>query len=404
MENRPGIANLQIGAFARILGVTPPTLLFLLCAVPLSVLLSGCAAPGEPYERKAPVPMAVTDLAVKQVGNDVVLTFTLPQQTVDRRPLKELPAIEIYRGFPLPVSPPSVGANKLVAMLQGLVVTIPPGMVESYMTQGHVVYPDPILASTFSTKSVQETFYFVQTRASEKKSSAESNHASLNIYALPNPIIDLKAEVTHAAIALSWSAPQKDPNGAAPAIASYRVYRGASEPGAAEPASKTQSPLTLVGESDAASTSFNDSNFEFGKAYVYAIRSVVQYPSGTLESGDSNLAVVTPRDTFPPVAPQGLLVVLVPAQGGAAAHLELSWAISSETDIAGYNVYRGDQESTPGTRLNTELLLTPAFRDMNIQPGHRYFYSVTAVDRTGNESPLGAVVSGGVPAESQATP
>ena len=130
----------------------------------------------------------------------------------------------------------------------------------------------------------------------------------------------------------------------------------------------------------------------------------MQYPSGTLESGDSNLAVVTPRDTFPPVAPQGLLVVLVPAQGGAAAHLELSWAISPETDIAGYNVYRGDQESTPGTRLNTELLLTPAFRDMNIQPGHRYFYSVTAVDRTGNESPLGAVVSGGVPAESQATP
>ena len=57
----------------------------------------------------------------------MVLTFTLPQQTVDRRPLKELPAIEIYRGFPLPVSPPSVGANKLVAMLQGLVVTIPRG-------------------------------------------------------------------------------------------------------------------------------------------------------------------------------------------------------------------------------------------------------------------------------------
>ena len=41
---------------------------------------------------------------------------------------------------------------------------------------------------------------------------------------------------------------------------------------------------------------------------------------------------------------------------------------------------------------------------MNVQPGHRYFYSVTAVDRAGNESPLGAVVSGGVPAESQATP
>ena len=37
--------------------------------------------------------------------------------------------------------------------------------------------------------------------------------------------------------------------------------------------------------------------------------------------------------------------------------------------------------------LNTDLLLTPAFRDMNVQPGHRYFYTVTAVDRAGNESP-----------------
>ena len=53
-----------------------------------------------------------------------------------------------------------------------------------------------------------------------------------------------------------------------------------------------------------------------------------------------------------------------------------------------------------GTRLNPELLLTPAFRDMNAVPGHRYFYTVTAVDRSGNESPASAAASGDVPAES----
>jgi len=137
---------------------------------------------------------------------------------------------------------------------------------------------------------------------------------------------------------------------------------------------------------------------------VYSVRSVVQYPGEALESANSNLAEVTPRDTFPPGAPQGLLVVLVLRQGETAAHLELSWAINPETDIAGYNVYRSDQADSPGNRLNTELLRTPAFRDMNVLPGHRYFYSVTAVDHAGNESPISAVVSGGVPAESQATP
>jgi predicted phage tail protein len=38
---------------------------------------------------------------------------------------------------------------------------------------------------------------------------------------------------------------------------------------------------------------------------------------------------------------------------------------------------------------------------MNVQPGHHYFYSVAAVDRSGNESPASDVVSGSVPAENQ---
>jgi hypothetical protein len=36
---------------------------------------------------------------------------------------------------------------------------------------------------------------------------------------------------------------------------------------------------------------------------------------------------------------------------------------------------------------------------MNVVPGHRYFYTVTAVDRVGNESPASAAASGEVPVE-----
>jgi fibronectin type 3 domain-containing protein len=79
--------------------------------------------------------------------------------------------------------------------------------------------------------------------------------------------------------------------------------------------------------------------------------------------------------------------------------VELSWAINPETDIAGYNVYRSEQEGIPGLRLNQELLLTPAFRDMNAMSGRRYSYTVTAVDRSGNESPASVAVEGGVPDE-----
>ena len=94
--------------------------------------------------------------------------------------------------------------------------------------------------------------------------------------------------------------------------------------------------------------------------------------------------------------------MFVPAQGDVPAHMELSWSISPETDLAGYAVYRSEQAGVPGTHLNVEVLPTPAFRDMNALPGRRYLYSVTAVDRSGNESPASVAVPG--PAESQQTP
>jgi fibronectin type 3 domain-containing protein len=84
--------------------------------------------------------------------------------------------------------------------------------------------------------------------------------------------------------------------------------------------------------------------------------------------------------------------------------LDLSWAINPATNVVGYNVYRSEQEGAPGMRLNPELLLTPAFRDMNAVLGRPYFYTVTAVDRSGNESAASAAASGGIPAESQSKP
>ena len=62
-------------------------------------LLLGCGAPGEPAERKSPIPVAIADLAASQQGDDVVLTFTLPKESIEHKPLKQLPAIEIYRSF-----------------------------------------------------------------------------------------------------------------------------------------------------------------------------------------------------------------------------------------------------------------------------------------------------------------
>jgi hypothetical protein len=208
--------------------------------------------------------------------------------------------------------------------------------------------------------------------------------------------------VTRTAIVLSWTAPKETTTGAPlTTLAGYRMYRAEVAYGASAAnisPEELESPLTLLEETDV--PSYHDTQFEFGHAYVYSVRSVVRIGTDTIESADSKLLVVSPRDIFPPSAPQGLVVVYVPSLADTPQHLEFSWSISPEQDIAGYNVYRSE-EGIPSKRLNSQLLLTPAFRDMSAMLGHRYTYSVTAVDRAGNESPASSPVSASFPDSNQ---
>ncbi len=372
-------------------------------------LFYGCAAPGEPIERKPPTPNAVTDLAASQTGNDVTLTFTLPRESIEKHQLQQPPTIEVYRDFaPIASIITTAAANSpagaaAVRPHPALILTVPPSMVDHFATQGHIRLLDSLAAEDFTQHPASDALYTVRTFISPKKRSADSNVAALPIYPAPDPISDLKAEITPAGVALSWTPPQKTLIGPAPPIASYRVYRAELDTSAAPETPKPKSPLAPIAEP--ASSPYTDTQTELGQTYIYTVRSLAQYPAQTagknLESLDSNSVTITPKDIFPPSAPQNLVIVFVPAAAGASAHLELSWAINPETDIAGYNVYRSEEETFPGARVNSDLLLTPAFRDMNVVAGRRYYYTVSAVDRSGNEGPAGASASGSVPVENQ---
>jgi hypothetical protein len=398
MENRKAGHPSQVAQRSRV----PPGIFHFLFSIFASVaLLAGCGAPGEPVERKAPTPTAVTDLAASQQGDNVILTFTLPKDSVEGRELKQPPAIEVFRDFhKIPVSPTPTSGSA-VPTNPTLLVTIPSAMVVQFDTHRQIRYEDALKPEDFNQQPNTQAVYIVRTRTSPKKVSANSNAASLRVAPAPDQITDLKAEITHQGVILTWTPPQKTAVGPAPPIASYRIFRHeiqqATAPVAAAPPTRSQNLAVQIG--DCAAPPFRDTQIQFGKTYRYSVRSVAQYSDLQIESLDSPVIEVTPLDTFPPAAPQGLVVVLVPAQGATPSFLDLSWSISAENDIAGYNIYRSEQEGTRGQKQNLELLLTPAFHDMNIVPGHRYFYTVTAVDRVGNESPASAVASDEVPVE-----
>lgn len=356
-----------------------------------ALAFSACGAPGEPQPPKPVVPQPIADLAAHQQGDTVILTFTLPTRSTSNEDLGGLPTVQIYRGTLAAGQP----AHK---MTTHLVYTIPAALVDTYLSGGHLEFRDPFQADDIARQAGATMIYMVRTSASRRHDSADSNIAEAHIYAVPDPPAALHATVTEHSIQLAWQAP----NGGA-TVAGYRVYRGElapdSPPSEIDPAKmKFASPLALAGP--ASDTAFDDPQFEFGRTYVYIVRSLAQYGPDAVESADSAPAIVTPRDIFPPAAPRGLEAIYVPATAGTPADIELSWDISPESDLAGYNVYRSEQPGTRGQRLNPELLPSPAFRDIEVVADKHYFYSVSAVDRVGNESPLSSAVPAEVPANS----
>jgi hypothetical protein len=63
----------------------------------------------------------------------------------------------------------------------------------------------------------------------------------------------------------------------------------------------------------------------------------------------------------------------------------LSWNASTSS-ISGYNVYRGSQSGGPYTKVNSSLQSGTTFTDNNVQAGSTYFYVVTSVDASSQES------------------
>jgi hypothetical protein len=350
----------------------------------ISILqLSSCGAPGEPTPPSPPIPTAITDLTVRQSGDGALLSLTLPNKTVTNERLMEPPAVEIFRGNVKSDGKPD---NKSFQ----LVYTLPGALLDTYTREKHIQFKDPIAPAETQAHPGATLAYRVRTRAAKKRDSADSNTVVVKIFPVPERIGVVDAKVTEAAIELNWTAPEKTSGGAAlEALTGYRILRGEIDPTTAEAAAhdiaqaKWKSPLTLLAPSP--ESSYRDALFEFGKTYVYVVRAVALAGDGPVESDDSAPAIVAPGDTFPPAAPQNL-VAAVTTPPGEAPSVDLSWSVNLENDLAGYRVYRSDMQDARGQLLTTDLLPAPAYRDMSVQQGHRYWYSVTAVDRAGNES------------------
>jgi len=361
-----------------------PFFLLLFFLLPVLFGAGGCGAPGEPQPPSPPIPTAISDLTAQQAGDSVLLKFTMPKKSVRGESLKEVPTVEILRGRLKADGTPDAKSFRVVD-------TIPGALISKYTQEGQVEFHDPVSPDEIKDHASETLVYRVRTRVNDKKTSADSTDVSLRLYAVPARIDSLAVHVTERGVQLNWAVPDKtsagEPLGP---IQEFHVYRGELEAASAQAAAKDMGqavwksrPLQLAAT---AAPEFLDTGFDYGKTYAYLVRSVVVADGLQRESGDSQAAVVTPRDIFPPAAPQGVVAAVIPGQTAGSLVVDISWSLNVETDLAGYRLYRSEQEGTRGQLLSPEPLPTPAYRDNSVLSGKRYWYTVTAVDRAGNES------------------
>ncbi|MBU1043858.1 MAG: gliding motility-associated C-terminal domain-containing protein [Candidatus Omnitrophica bacterium] len=92
------------------------------------------------------------------------------------------------------------------------------------------------------------------------------------------------------------------------------------------------------------------------------------------------LLSVTVTDTTAPLAPTGLTAV------DGDGIINLNWSANQEGDLAGYNLYRSLTSESGYSKLNSGLITTISYQDTGLINGNIYYYKITAVDASNNES------------------
>lgn len=221
--------------------------------------------------------------------------------------------------------------------------------------------------------------YAVQVLNRNGRGAGLSNPARVSLIRTLSPPRDFQARVTAEGVVLSWTS--EVPASADESVRYFvRVYRNLLG---------NEQQKTVVGEKElGGGHSLTDNGIEWEKTYEYRAETVTiirepNAPVVQVEGDDTSAAKVFADDVFPPGVPSGLQAAS--SGPGQQLFVDLIWAPDTDLDLAGYNIYRREAGKT-ASKINSELLKTPAYRDASVVADKTYFYSVTAVDARGNES------------------
>jgi predicted CXXCH cytochrome family protein len=125
-------------------------------------------------------------------------------------------------------------------------------------------------------------------------------------------------------------------------------------------------------------TQYIDSTLSASAKYWYAISTLDARGESSLSDTSSAVWPSIGTTTTGPQRPTGLAAV------EASGEVLLSWTPSPNLATAGYKVLRADASLATPTVLTPTAIADTNYFDTNVQNGQTYYYSVTAVDASGN--------------------
>lgn len=357
-----------------------------LAAALLGGVSSGCGAPAAPLPPTLNLPQPVRDLAATRVGNTVRLSFTVPQKTTDKLPVRGSMTVKLCRSVD---SGPCDEAGS-VAIAPGQKAVSMDDTLTAALTQG---------APRLLTYRVT-----VQNRAAKAADPSNSAYAAAGV--APVPVANFSVTPRRNGIVLAWQ-------GAGTPVM-LRVDRTRtstpSQTGMKQQEKEsfvarknTEEPaeqVLRIAENASASAAGHlfqavDATAHTGNGYRYTAQRVV---SLTLSGHDLTIGSVPTapvsveyRDVFPPPIPAGL----VSAADTGSKSIDLDWTPDVDPGLAGYIVYRrpaGSSQSPQQISPAGTPVTASNYSDTTAQAGQRYAYSVSAIDNSGNESQRSAEV------------
>ena len=343
---------------------------------------TGCGAPASPLPPTLNLPAPVSDLAARRAGDTVHLTFSVPQKTTDKLPVRGPMTARLCRSVDTgPCQPAGILAIPVQQKASAMDDNLPPEL-----TQG----PARLLTYKLS----------ILNRAGKSGQASDAAYAIAGV--APAPVSSFTAMPKRKGIVLSWQGVNL-PDGF---IGWIRFDRTRTAGPVSQPSTRENSgnnPLTghkvaaeaaeqvfrVAETAQESHPSAVDITAHTGDSYRYVAQRIQQITLAgqTVEMASlpSAPAETAYRDVFPPPVPIGL----VSAADTASKAIDLDWTPDVDPGLAGYIVYRraaGTDQTPERISPAGKPVITSAWSDTTALPGQRYAYSVSAIDVSGNES------------------